>query len=206
MMICARGPGGPNPPGPLFFIREASKQQFRVHSATSSLETGFGDWVEDPVPDLAVTRLSVFSAHPFRSSSWATFSSSFAPRLQVFSCSSLLLLWIPLSTFSSLNFSSNSSLVFSLRVGFLWKSSHASSFLRRGRCTCSARFLCCDSSHVEFGPRGCVDGACVADRSRAPRREAVVHFERSTVFGLVVPCGGTFVCGPWIWHHCGLGV
>ena len=75
---------------------------------------------------------------------------------------------MPPSTFS-LNFFSNSSLVFRIKVGCLWKSSDAVSFLRRRRCSSSVCFLCCTSSFVKFGPGGCVGEARVADRTRAPR-------------------------------------
>ena len=44
---------------------ELAKQQLLVHSATSSLGNKFWDRLENPVPDLAATRLKIFSAHPF---------------------------------------------------------------------------------------------------------------------------------------------
>ena len=60
-----------------------------------------------------------------------------------------------------------------MRVGCLWNSSHDSSFLRRRRSSYSVGFLCCNSPFVKLGPRGRVDGARVADRSRAPRNPLV---------------------------------
>ena len=151
--------------------------------------------------------LFLSNASSLRSSSWAAFSSSFVHDCKSFCGSSPLLLQMPPSTFS-LNFLSNSSLVFRMRVGCLWKSSHASSFLRGRRSSCSVGFPRCTSPFVKFGPRGCVDGARVVDRSRA-LRNPLVGAKAPLSAGTRLSVSKGALVSAWFFsfrHHCGLVV